>query len=65
MEINGRPRLSCMTRMNSYGPDETITVQPLKTFPVLKDLVCDVSWNYEQNAKIKPFKPGAKPADEE
>src|SRR5687767_7522771 len=33
MEINGRPRLSCMTRMNSFGPDETITVQPLKTFP--------------------------------
>ena len=63
MEINGRPRLSCMTRMNSYGPDETITVQPLRTFPVLKDLVTDVSWNYEQNARIKPFKPGPKPED--
>src|SRR6187401_940149 len=44
MEINGRPRLSCMTRMNSYAPDETITVQPLKAFPVIKDLVTDVSW---------------------
>jgi succinate dehydrogenase / fumarate reductase iron-sulfur subunit len=57
MEINGRPKLSCMTRMNSFGPDETITVQPLKTFPVIKDLVTDVSWNYEQNKRIKPFKP--------
>jgi succinate dehydrogenase / fumarate reductase, iron-sulfur subunit len=49
VEINGKPRLSCMTRMNSFGPDETITVQPIKTFPVIKDLVTDVSWNYEQN----------------
>ena len=63
MEINGKPRLSCMTRMNSFGPDETITVQPLKTFPVIKDLVTDVSWNYAQNQKIAPFKPKAKGAD--
>src|SRR5690606_11477292 len=57
MEINGKPRLSCMTRMNSFAPDETITVQPLKTFPVIKDLVTDVSWNYQQNKRIKPFSP--------
>jgi len=57
MEINGKPRLSCMTRMNIFGPDETITVQPLKTFPVIKDLVCDVSWNYAQNKRIAKFKP--------
>jgi succinate dehydrogenase / fumarate reductase, iron-sulfur subunit len=57
MEINGMPKLSCMTRMNSFGPDETITVQPLKTFPVIKDLVTDVSWNYQQNKRIKPFTP--------
>jgi succinate dehydrogenase / fumarate reductase iron-sulfur subunit len=58
MEINGRPRLACMTRMNQLPPEGTITVQPLKTFPLIKDLVTDVSWNYEQNKKIKPFKPG-------
>jgi succinate dehydrogenase / fumarate reductase iron-sulfur subunit len=57
MEINGKPKLGCMTRMNSYGPDETITIQPLKTFPIVKDLVCDVSWNYAQNKRIRPFKP--------
>lgn len=63
MEINGKPKLSCMTRMNSFAPEETITVQPLKTFPVVKDLVCDVSWNYEQNKRIKPFTPRPKEAD--
>ena len=55
MEINGKPKLSCMTRMNVFGADETITVQPLTTFPVIKDLVTDVSWNYTQNKRIKPF----------
>jgi succinate dehydrogenase / fumarate reductase iron-sulfur subunit len=63
MEINGKPRLSCMTRMNVFGDDETITVQPLKTFPVIKDLVTDVSWNYEQNKRIKPFTPKPKDKD--
>jgi len=57
VEINGKPKLSCMTRMNVFEPDETITVQPLKTFPVIKDLVTDLSWNYEQNKRIAPFKP--------
>ena len=56
MEINGKPKLSCMTRMNEYGPDETITITPMKTFPTLKDLVTDVSWNYSQNKRIKPAK---------
>src|SRR5262245_38580574 len=63
VEINGRPRLSCMTRMNVYGPDETITVRPLKTFPVIKDLVTDVSWNFQQNKRIPRFKPRPKEAD--
>jgi succinate dehydrogenase / fumarate reductase iron-sulfur subunit len=63
MEINGRPKLSCMTRMNSFAPDEVITVQPLKTFPVIKDLVTDVSFNYAQNRRIKPFTPKARGAD--
>jgi succinate dehydrogenase / fumarate reductase iron-sulfur subunit len=63
MEINGKPRLACMTRMNIFEDTETITCQPLKTFPVIKDLVCDVSWNYEQNKRIPKFKPKAKEAD--
>ena len=56
MEINGKPKLACMTRMNSL-PEGEITLQPLKTFPVVKDLVCDVSFNYEQNKRIRPLKP--------
>ena len=63
MEINGRPRLSCMTRINEFDPDELITVRPIKTFPVVKDLVTDVSWNYEQNKRIKPFRPKEKDSD--
>lgn len=63
MEINGKPRLSCMTRMNSFEPTETITVQPLKTFPVIKDLVTDVSYNYRQNRRIRPFKPRPRDSD--
>jgi succinate dehydrogenase / fumarate reductase iron-sulfur subunit len=60
MEINGKPRLGCMTRMNEMPEEGTITIQPMKTFPKIKDLVCDVSWNYKQNKRIKPFK-GPKP----
>lgn len=63
MEINGKPRLACMTRMNTFDPGETITVQPLKAFPVVRDLVCDVSWNYDQNKRIPPFKPKPAGAD--
>ena len=63
VEINGKPRLSCMTRLNQFPEGQTITVQPLKTFPVIKDLVTDVSWNYAQNKKIAPFKPGPKGKD--
>ena len=55
MEINGRPKLSCMTRMNEFAEDDIITIQPLKTFPIIKDLVTDVSWNYKQNKMIPPF----------
>ena len=63
MEINGKPKLGCMTRLNEYSENETITIQPLKTFPIIKDLVTDVSWNDEQNKKIKPFKPRKRDAD--
>jgi succinate dehydrogenase iron-sulfur subunit len=63
MEINGKPRLACMNRLSDYNDDELITVQPIKTFPVIKDLVTDVSWNYEQNKRIAPFKPKPKDGD--
>jgi len=53
-EINGKPRLLCKTRMEEYDGQE-IRVHPLKAFPVIKDLVSDVSWNYEVSRGIKPF----------
>jgi len=56
-EVNGRPRLMCKTRMDSLPLDQPITVFPMKSFPLIKDLVTDVSWNYEVNKKIPPFQP--------
>ncbi|MHB8753741.1 MAG: succinate dehydrogenase/fumarate reductase iron-sulfur subunit [Candidatus Acidiferrales bacterium] len=56
-EVNGRPRLTCKTRMDSLAQDKPITVWPMKTFPVIKDLVTDVSWNYHVNKKIPAFSP--------
>ena len=64
VEINGKPKLACMTRMNEYNTDETISVRPLKTFPLIKDLVSDVSWNYKQNKNITPFTPDPNKKDE-
>jgi succinate dehydrogenase / fumarate reductase iron-sulfur subunit len=56
-EINGHPRLMCMTRLSEISLEEPVTVEPMKTFPLLKDLVTDVSWNYGVKRKIRKFKP--------
>ena len=62
-EVNGHPKLMCMTRMNEFSPGEEIAVSPVKTFPVIKDLVTDVSFNYEKAKTIPPFKPKPKDPD--
>ncbi|MEV4414454.1 succinate dehydrogenase/fumarate reductase iron-sulfur subunit [Catellatospora sp. NPDC049609] len=59
MEINGMPRLGCMTRMSTFEEDETITVTPLRTFPVIRDLVTDVSFNYQKAVEMPAFAPPA------
>ena len=56
-EINGKPRLMCMTRLNQLDLTQSVTVEPMKTFPHVKDLVTDVSWNYEVKKKILKFTP--------
>jgi len=56
-EINGMPKLMCMTRLNSIPLDKPVTIEPMKTFPLIRDLVTDVSWNFEVKKKIKKFKP--------
>jgi succinate dehydrogenase / fumarate reductase iron-sulfur subunit len=56
-EVNGLPRLMCMTRLSDLPLDKPVVVEPMKAFPLLKDLVTDVSWNYEVKKTIKPFRP--------
>jgi succinate dehydrogenase / fumarate reductase iron-sulfur subunit len=56
-EINGRPRLMCMTRLEDLPLEEPIIVEPMQAFPLIKDLVTDVSSNYRVKQQITPFKP--------
>ncbi len=56
-EINGLPRLMCMTRMDQLPPGEPVVVAPMKTFPLIRDLVTDVSFNYEMARRLPPFAP--------
>jgi succinate dehydrogenase / fumarate reductase iron-sulfur subunit len=58
-EINGKPRLMCMTRLNELDLTRPVTVEPLRAFPHLRDLVTDVSWNFRVKKKIAKFKPRA------
>ena len=60
-EINGMPKLMCMTRLSDLPLEKPVTVQPMKAFPVIKDLITDVSWNFRVKKKIKKFK--ARPPD--
>jgi succinate dehydrogenase iron-sulfur subunit len=62
-EVNGLPRLTCMTPMETLPADQPVVVTPMKSFPVIKDLVTDVSWNYEKAREIPPFAPAPKPPD--
>jgi succinate dehydrogenase / fumarate reductase iron-sulfur subunit len=64
-EVNGMPRLLCMTRLSQLPLDDPVTIEPMKTFPLLKDLVTDVSWNFHVKKKIKPLKPRLAQAGEE
>ena len=58
-EVNGMPKLMCMTRLSQLSLDKPVTVEPMKAFPHVKDLITDVSWNYEVKKRIKKFKPRA------
>src|SRR5215475_16186028 len=56
-EINGMPRLMCMTRLSNLQLDMPVIVEPMQAFPSIRDLVTDVSWNFRVKKKIKPFNP--------
>ena len=60
-EINGKPRLMCMTRLDELPADAPITVEPMRAFPHVRDLVADVSWNFRTKLGIRRFRP--RPAD--
>ena len=62
-EVDGHPRLMCMTRMAQFDPARPITIAPIKTFPIIRDLVTDVSFNFEVAKRIPPLKPRAPGAD--
>src|ERR1051325_5915265 len=56
-EVNGMPRLMCMTRLSELPLDKPVTIEPLKAFPAVKDLITDVSWNFQIKKRVKRFKP--------
>jgi succinate dehydrogenase / fumarate reductase, iron-sulfur subunit len=56
-EVNGMPKLMCMTRLSELPRDKAITVEPMRAFPPVRDLVSDVSWNFAVKKQIKPFQP--------
>jgi len=60
-EINGMPKLMCMTRLSDLDLSQPVTIEPMQAFPKIRDLVTDVSWNFRVKKTIKPFKP--RPAD--
>jgi succinate dehydrogenase / fumarate reductase iron-sulfur subunit len=60
-EIDGKPRLMCMTRMDTFEVGATVTVTPIRTFPIIRDLVTDVSYNYVKAKQVPPLR--LKPPD--
>jgi len=56
-EINGMPKLMCMTRVTDLPLEKPVTVEPMRAFPPIRDLVTDVSWNFEAKRKITRFTP--------
>jgi len=56
-EVNGNPRLMCMTRLNQLDLSKPVTIEPMRAFPPIRDLVTDVSWNFRTKQTIARFKP--------
>src|SRR5499433_2064756 len=56
-EINGMPKLMCMTRLDELPTDKPVKVEPMKAFPAIRDLVTDVSVNFRMKKTIRKFQP--------
>ena len=63
-EVNGSPKLMCMTRLSELPLEKPVTVEPMRAFPPIRDLVTDVSWNFQVKQRIKKFKPRAPDASD-
>lgn len=53
MKIDGRNRLACQTLIKDLK--ETVTVEPLPAFPVIKDLVVDMEPFFKKNEEVIPY----------
>lgn len=58
-EVDGRPRLMCLARLSTFEQGAPIVITPLRTFPVIRDLVTDVSFNYRKAEMVPAFQPSA------
>jgi succinate dehydrogenase / fumarate reductase iron-sulfur subunit len=55
MKVNGRNHLACQTLLKDLNTKKTITIEPLPSMPIIKDLVMDMTDFYEKNKAVKPF----------
>ncbi len=62
-EINGMPKLMCMTRTSTLDLTQPLTIAPMRTFPIVRDLVTDVSFNFEMAKQVPAFAPRPREAD--
>ena len=51
------PKLMCMTRLNTLNLEMPVIIEPMHAFPVIRDLVTDVSWNFQVKKTIRKFRP--------
>lgn len=60
MNVNGKNRLACTTRLSSLT--EPVVIRPLPSLPVIRDLVVDMSQFYAQYDKVQPYLQNDTPA---
>lgn len=54
MKINGKPALACYTKISELNSN-IVTVEPMNNFPILRDLVVDMTQMFSTHKKLKPY----------
>src|ERR1051326_3496980 len=54
MMVNGEPKLTCATFLTDYAPGP-VRVEPLKNFPVMRDLIVEITDFLSKLVKVKPW----------